>query len=357
MMSRFSRHMLESPGRRCLGGILALTASTVALAACDPTRMVQPEPDPALQMVEAPFPTEAFSHAMNGAGLVVGQRARAGSTIDDYQRDGFLWDPVTGDTTILGDPDCPITVATDINAAGTVVGITCDGVFRWTAEGGMEVLPSDGHAFAPAQAVSESGLVAWGAGNTVVLWHPDGTVQRLTAISDLTSYEPVAFLGGDRVVLRVREDLGDRIRTAIWDGDEAVDIGVPGFREVADVWPLAANDAGEILILARNLAEAETFTFLFDGSQFHRTPIFASAMNGSGDMAGCIDRLQCLDMVTWSETGGIRPLGGDFDPPTGGGVPPTITAMNDRGEVSGWYSDRQEDGSNVGRVFSFIRDP
>ena len=96
--------------------------------------------------------------------------------------------------------------ALDINDTGTVVGFVglSNGyaAFRWTLEGGRELLPfPEGVNVAKAVAVNEAGVIAgWapvsgGTAGLPLAWRPDGTLVDLSFLSTLAVVEGITEAG------------------------------------------------------------------------------------------------------------------------------------------------------------------
>ncbi|MDR6907753.1 putative HAF family extracellular repeat protein [Agromyces sp. 3263] len=139
--------------------------------------------------------------AINGAGTVVGQSLDA-----DHAPRAVRWDAATGAVSDLGTlPGQSSAVALDVNASGTVVGVSGDDAFVWSEAGGMTRLADYGYD-AAAEKVSDDG---WVLGSIELapyfpvsaMWDPQGRLW------DLSGMVPVAE--GDWFLATYGFDLND----------------------------------------------------------------------------------------------------------------------------------------------------
>jgi probable HAF family extracellular repeat protein len=120
--------------------------------------------------------------AINAAGTVVGD-----SLTDDGYSHAVRWDSATGAVTDLGTLSGQVSAtAQGINATGTVVGVSGDDAFVWTADGGMKRLPDYGFN-ASAEEVTDDG---WVLGTVELapyyevsaLWDPQGRLWDVSGM-------------------------------------------------------------------------------------------------------------------------------------------------------------------------------
>lgn len=124
-----------------------------------------------------PNDSGTFAHAINSAGIAVGESLRGyfslGRPVAWFDR---------GQPFVIPGPDSGF--AEDISDGGWIVGTAAFPTsiqqgFRWRSDRGLELLPGDGfYPFSRAHAVNDDGLVAGDAAGPA-LWTPAGSLLRL----------------------------------------------------------------------------------------------------------------------------------------------------------------------------------
>ncbi|WP_159600323.1 S8 family serine peptidase [Agromyces humi] len=146
--------------------------------------------------------------AINDAGTIVGQ-----SLDDEYAPRAVRWDAATGAVSDLGTlPGQWSAVALDVNATGTVVGVSGDDAFVWSEAGGMTRLADYGYD-AAAEKVSDDG---WVLGSVELapyfpvsaMWDPQGRLW------DLSGMVPVK--AGDWFMATYGFDLNNRHQLMVY---------------------------------------------------------------------------------------------------------------------------------------------
>src|ERR1043166_2087626 len=150
--------------------------------------------NPSIEIIDLGAGDNSGAAGVNNSGKIVGSRGADLTTVQ-----AFLWD--NGTITNLGVlPGMTYSYASDINASGTVVGLSGTGTidrpilqhgFIWTAAGGMQALSTLGGALASARAINDNGDIAGFStvsGNNTQEGH--AVVWRNGVITDL---QPASF--------------------------------------------------------------------------------------------------------------------------------------------------------------------
>ncbi|QIG38729.1 S8 family serine peptidase [Microbacterium sp. 4R-513] len=134
-------------------------------------------------------PSATQPRAVNAAGTVVG-----GSVTAEHDPHAVMWDAATGALRDLGTlPGHGAATAMDVNASGTVVGVSGDDAFVWTETTGMKRLADYGYD-AAAEKVTDDG---WVLGVVELapyfavsaMWDPQGRLWDLSGMVPLGSDE------------------------------------------------------------------------------------------------------------------------------------------------------------------------
>jgi probable HAF family extracellular repeat protein len=184
---------------------------------------------------------------INGSGLVAGSSTPAGTDLRiAYVRSS------TGALQTIG-PSATYSFANDINDLGAAVGnITADGrvrAFRWSAQGGMELLNDLGGDFTRAIAINEVGVVA-GTSNSraaytsqAVRWSATGELTHLPTLGG--SYATAQAINDKGQMAGISATAAGKYRAVIWQPDGSIrDIGTLGGPE-ASAYDI--NNRGEVV--------------------------------------------------------------------------------------------------------------
>lgn len=296
------------------------------------------------RQVTGPFPYTAFAYGLNDNGLVVGTRRTSPGMVvqgDEIWSHAFVWDPVAEDTTILpllpGGQDA---VAYDINNDEVVVGSVADSTqagqpFRWTEEGGLELLPLVGAEWSGGRArtVDDAGVIA-GVGyspegrHIPLIWPGDGSVRAMEAPDATASYS-VRDISEAGLLVGVEEFRTDGYHSVAVAWDETGAIRRLGVPDGHDFSASAGVDAtGTVLVWAGNLLGGGA-SFLATAEGYEQAPILSGAINDDGALAGRTAS-DGEEVVVWVPDSGIETLPnhlGDVEP----------IAINGRLEVLGSY--------------------